>query len=83
MLLWFCPSHSITPSSLSLALSISSLSLSLSLSSLSSHSFACFLSSFFSCQSVYHGFPMSPSAISYDDESQLLAIGTETGELRM
>ena len=80
MLLWFCPSHSITPSSLSRSLY---LPLSLLSLSLSSHSFACFLSSFFTCQSVYHGFPMSPSAISYDDESQLLAIGTETGELRM
>ncbi|XP_019855603.1 PREDICTED: lethal(2) giant larvae protein homolog 2-like [Amphimedon queenslandica] len=34
-------------------------------------------------KSVFHGFPMSPSAINFDDESQLLAIGTETGELRI
>lgn len=34
-------------------------------------------------QTTYHGFPNGPTALAFDSDSQLLAIGTKHGELRV
>lgn len=34
-------------------------------------------------QTAYHGFPSSPSAITFEPASQLLAIGTKYGDFRV
>ena len=58
---------------------IHSLSLSLSLSL----SFSPFLSPLSLSQTAFHGFPSSPTAISFEPEDQFLSIGTKNGEFRI
>ena len=42
-----------------------------------------YLSFLLSFQTAYHGFPSSPTAISFEPEDQFLSIGTKTGEFRI
>lgn len=34
-------------------------------------------------QTTYHGFPNGPTTLAYDTDSQILAIGTKHGEIRV
>lgn len=35
------------------------------------------------CQTVRHGFPYQPSSLAFDPVQKILAIGTQTGALRL